>query len=352
MPSTADFIEGFSLESIYISDASSGNLLGPDYEVPQCYLDEVKKRGTYSFHNCNRALFGILFNNIFVAHGKLNNDGGTGGPIYNGVATCEDFNNLHPNWPTTTNFGTPNKSRYSKKVISKTEAKDIANSVSDCRIRIKFESAIQPGQTICSGTSGPHADAAWFRIKSSRGDVIFNGCFTANQTLDLYILPLCLQMEFVTRSGTPPTTETRAVSAIVKGTFNNKQFYEVYDDQFGYANIGFIMWNQNRWEHWQNFPIQGTTRVPGGDFYGYNNDPSSPNFPIQGGTWISNSLSIATNNKKIISGVCGEACPIPSPKENCNCSGKIVDGSEKSEKEKRIEKIKKLKEIQDKSCKK
>jgi len=310
-----DALVGLVLETIYIEKASDVNFLGSNYQMPQCFINNGLGQ-----HGCNGALFGIFGNGEFIDHGKLNNANGSGGPLYNGVPTCEDFKNIYPGWAPNT------LSRYNKKVITKSDAKKIiAKSPNNCFLRITFESAIKPNQVLC-GRTGPHAEAAWFRVTTINGDIVYNGCFSTTQKVpDLYIFSLCIQMEFVTRIGPPKVTQTRSVSAVPKGRFNDKTFYGIFDVDNNYKNIGYIMWNQNRWEYWEKFPVQGSTRVPGGDFYGYNNSNSSPNFPIEAGTWNTNTaLSPSNKVRKILGGYCGCICPLPPPPGGCNCAGRIV----------------------------
>lgn len=326
----ADALIGLTLETIYLHTVADGNSLGINYQIPVCFYNPnipLSQQTGLGAHRCNRALFGILANGEFVDHGRLSNSDGTGGPLYptgnpNAVPTCEDFKNIHPTWAPNT------YSRYNKKVITKLESQNIvAKGSSSCFVRFTFDTALKSGQTICGG-SGPHAEAAWFRVTNTNGDILYNGCFVGGATLDLYIYPLCLQMEFVEKAGPPKVYSTREVSAIPKGIFNGVSFYGVYDNQNNFKLLGYIMRVQNRWEFWEKFPITGSTRVPGGNFYGYNDDPGSPNFPIQAGTWKTNTaLSPARNIKRIVSGTCGDICPIPPDDGGCDCAGKIVPPS-------------------------
>lgn len=314
--SCGDILVGLILETIYIGDSKDATFLGTGYEMPQCFVN-----GGLGQHNgCNGALFGIFGNGEFLDHGKLNNKDGSGGPLYYGIPTCEDFKNIYPGWSSST------FSRYNKKVLSKIDAqKIVAKAPNNCFLRVTFETAIKSGQTLC-GRTGPHSEAAWFRLTNIDGDILYNGCFSASLPVpDLYIFPLCIQMEFITRIGPPRKTETRSVSAVPKGRFNDKTFYGIFDVDNNYKNIGYIMWHQNRWEYWESFNKQGNTRVPGGNFYGYNNSPLSPNFPIEAGVWNTNTTLSPTNKiKKILGGYCGCLCPLPPEEPPCDCAGRIV----------------------------
>jgi hypothetical protein len=339
MSLSAECLKGLVLETLYIDNQSDFDKLGPGYQKPACY--------SFGGHICNRALFGIFANNVFLDVAKLNNGGtGTLGPFYQGVPKCQDFENIHPNW----NPGT--LSRYNKKIISLQEAEDILqNSTLDCVVRFRFDAALNPGETICgpggNGNGGPHGETAWFRITNKSGEVLFNNCFSSTQsTQDINLAcALCLVIEFVDRI-TPRVTSQRSCSAVPQGKFNNKEFYRVYDNTNNYKTLGYIMYRNNRWEFWEKFPIVGGSRQASGMFYGYNNDPGNITYPTQAGTWVVGITPSAIDQKKIISGVCGAPCAIPDDDKGCDCEGLIVkpDFNLNSNKKKYLPILNKIKE--------
>jgi hypothetical protein len=304
-----DCLEGMTIEVMYIHDQSDLTKLGPDYIKPDCY-----QVGT---HACNRALFGVLLNGTFAGLGKLNNSGGIGGGNYNGANICEDYKNVHPNWSINT------YSRYSKTIVSKALSKTIINNTPTGQnfVRVKMESAMQVGfpTAICDGNNQPHSDAAWFRITSKNGDIIFNGCLsTANSQVDIYSCGICLNIQHRTKIN-PPAYDNRKASGFVMGSYNNKPYYKITDDENNYKILGYIIWRNSQWEFHEKFT--STTGNPSGKFYGANNSSLSPFYPVQAGTWTENTQTSAIDQKKILGGTFGCICDEQDRKNKCNCEG-------------------------------
>lgn len=330
---SVDCLEGLTIEAIYINNQSDLTKLGSEYQKPSCY--------NIGQNNSNKAFFGVKINTVFAAPGRLNNNNGSGGVVYNGYAGCEDYKNIVSVWDPAT------KSRYDRTVISKSKALEIYNATPDAQkfIRFNFEPAVSSG-LICDGSSTPNLNAAWFRISTPSGNVLYNGCFTTGN-IDLYTCPLCLIIEHRTRIN-PVENEQRIATAIQLGLYNNKPYYQIFDDTKNYKILGYILWRNNRWEFHEKFIV--STGAVSGNFYGYNNSSLSLNYPIEAGTWVATVLSPATNIKRIVSGDTGDKCLLPFF-DKCNCSGKIINLADEEAREAALkEAMEKLRKIQEDKC--
>jgi len=168
-------LDGLIIETLYLGQLSDLDLLPAGYEHP-C----PSEIGT---HQCNRALFEVYGNGVYIGDSKINNNNGVGGgTTVNGTFICQDYDNTPA--PLTGGVWTGSSlSRYNKMIITQSTALAIAAAGSGGTI-INFSliAAMTTYGVSCGGNPTPHANTTWLRLSLNDGTVIYNGCPDGNFT--------------------------------------------------------------------------------------------------------------------------------------------------------------------------
>jgi len=167
-------LNGLIVETIYLDSLSDLDLIPSGYEHP-C-PDEIGS------HGCNRALFEIYGNGVYIGDSKINNSYGTGGgETIHGTYICQDYYNV-PNELEAGGFWTGSPySRYNKIIITSDQAIDISNAGGGGNIvGFSLISAMLEYGATCDDILDPHSNVTWTRISKPDGTVIYNGCPEGN----------------------------------------------------------------------------------------------------------------------------------------------------------------------------
>jgi len=167
-------LNGLIVETIYLDSLSDLDLIPSGYEHP-C-PDEIGS------HGCNRALFEIYGNGVYIGDSKINNAYGTGGgETIHGTYICQDYYNV-PNELEVGGFWTGSPySRYNKIIITSDQAIDISNAGGGGNIvGFSLISAMTEYGATCDDILDPHSNVTWTRISKPDGTVIYNGCPEGN----------------------------------------------------------------------------------------------------------------------------------------------------------------------------
>lgn len=180
LESLIECLDGFQIEAIYMSTVYDYSLLPPEYVHP-CYI-------SIGTHDCNRALFEVFGNNIYVGDFRMNNADGVGGGItvYSGNQICQDYNNL-PHVLTEGLWAGTDGCRYDKITLTYQQALDIAIVTGgNPMVTFSMIAAMETYGESCGGETVPHENITWIRMTSPGGVVIYNGCPEGNFiTLDV-----------------------------------------------------------------------------------------------------------------------------------------------------------------------
>lgn len=180
-PPIAECLDGLIIETIYLDNASDIALLKPEYVPPP--NSPTVWIGT---HQCNRALFEIFGNGVYIGASKLSNNGGVAGIEVSpneGIPVCQDFANTPGPITISGTWTGDTESRYSKIILTAEQALDIALAGSPGSTSISFlirgvlsyiNSIPRPVLLDCGGVES-HLDVTWTRISLSNGTVVYNG---------------------------------------------------------------------------------------------------------------------------------------------------------------------------------
>lgn len=134
-------------------------------------------------HTCNRALFEIFGNGIYIGDSKLNNTSGTlsGAVTSQGTYICGDYANL-PSPLTGGTWSGSSYARYNSITITQAQAIAIAATApGSSTISFSLVAAMTTyGPVTCSGLTSPHDNITWVRIRNSAGTILYNGCPVSN----------------------------------------------------------------------------------------------------------------------------------------------------------------------------
>jgi hypothetical protein len=314
MSNIASCLRGVVIETLYIEKQSDLALLPVAYQNAHPCPTQIGQ------HGCDRALFEIELNGVFVGESRLNNGGSVGtATTPRGTLVCKDFENTPGPLTSSGTWTGDSGSRYSRIVITNSKANEIQAASTGNTISVQLKGAIDTyfgsNLTVC-GSSGSHADVTWVRITSATGVVLYNSCLNQSLT-NLYICPLCIEMDVIVKKD-PLKKEKCFGIAPILGIFNNKNYYRV--NSCGQSAAGFLIWRNGgsgfRWEFHQFF--NATTGVVSGDFYGYN----TASLPWNG-TWVIPSPT--TTERQIISiKEDASTCLTITTTESCPCAGLIT----------------------------
>lgn len=173
MSPVAICLDGLIIETIYLHIPEDLLLLPEGYTHP-CQ-DQI------NLHFCNRALFEVFGNGVYIADSRMNNEGGSGGVVTShGTNICEDYHNV----PDTLVGGiwTGNtQARYNRTVITQEQAIAIAAAGGETNsINFSLVAAMTTYNATCDADINPHSNITWVRISELNGTVIYNGCPEGN----------------------------------------------------------------------------------------------------------------------------------------------------------------------------
>jgi hypothetical protein len=180
-PPVFDCLDGLIVETIYLDNLADIPLLKPEYVAPP--NTPTIWIGT---HQCNRALFEVFGNGVYIGASKLNNDGGVAGIDVSpeeGIPVCQDFVNRPDDIAISSPWTGSVRSRYSKTILTAEQALDIALAGVPGSTTITFlirgvlsyvNSIPRPVLLDCGGVVS-HLDVTWVRISLSDGTVVYNG---------------------------------------------------------------------------------------------------------------------------------------------------------------------------------
>lgn len=184
--STVECLNGLEIEMIYIQELHDLGLLPEGYNHP-C-------SGQIGLHGCNRALYEVFGDNVYLGDSRMNNARGSGGgqTSHSGNNICEDYHNTPVNLTGGLWEGAP-ESRYDKIIINETQAITIANSNGgDSIITFSFIPAMTTYGVSCGDETHSHSKITWVRIYSPEYGLLYNDCPEGN----FFTLDIC----------NPPTT--------------------------------------------------------------------------------------------------------------------------------------------------
>ena len=191
-------LSGLIIETIYLNNITDLALLPINYTHP-C-------PSTINTHYCNRALFEINGNGIYIGDSKLNNARGTGGTITShGTYICQDYLNT-PDLLVGGTWTGDIDSRYNKIVLTDAQAIALANISTSSLINFSLISTMVEYSTTCDAITVPHTNVTWIRISRPSGEILYNGCPVDNiATIDVCATPTTTS---TTTTSTTSTTTT------------------------------------------------------------------------------------------------------------------------------------------------
>lgn len=193
-------LENLKIETIYLELTSDLALLPAGYTHP-CQIEIGQ-------HQCNRALFEVYGNGVYIGDSRLNNDDGalSGATTINGTFICGDYDNTPALLTGGTWTGSP-LSRYSVMTINQTTAQAIA-AVGGNTVTFSLLAAMTTYGASCSFATVPHANITWTRITDSTGKIIYNGCPNGN----IVTINVCTGNVVSTSTSTTTSSSTSSTS--------------------------------------------------------------------------------------------------------------------------------------------
>lgn len=225
--------EGLLIEAIYIHDPDDLLIIPEDYEFPGGSNNLV-------FHQCNRALYQIFGNDVYICDSRMNNNYGIGGgsagyiqdDINESSEVCTDYYNV-PNQLSQSGVWEGNiLSRYSRYYLSLQNAiqKGII-SPGNTLIKFMFESVAERLNIKCEagGVSEIilyHDACTWIRITDGAGTIIYNDIPKGeiNDAVMFFEVDMCTGESPTTTTTTtiysPPPPTTTTTTTIVETGYN------------------------------------------------------------------------------------------------------------------------------------
>lgn len=200
-------LENLRVETIYLELSSDLTLLPAGYVHP-CPIEIGQ-------HQCNRALFEVYGNGVYIGDSRMNNyDGALSGPTtVNGTFICGDYDNTPALLTGGTWTGSP-LSRYSVMTIDQTTAQAIAATAGGNTVTFSLLAAMTTYGASCSFATIPHANITWTRITDSTGKVIYNGCPNGN----IVTINVCTGDVITTTTSSTSSTSTSSSSTTTSTT--------------------------------------------------------------------------------------------------------------------------------------
>lgn len=202
-------LENITIECIYLDnslDLQKIQVYHPEYVHP-C-------PEKYGFHYCNRALFEVYGNGIWLGDSMMNNLNGEGGgqTVNSGNFICQDYYNT-PSELTGGVWEGHYQARYSKITLTYEQSMAVAQAGGGGSvIHFSFIGA-NTEESFCDGDKNPHEDVTWIRITSSVFGLLYNGC-PQGQFFNLEVCGGAITTTTTTTIYTPPTSTTTTTSLI------------------------------------------------------------------------------------------------------------------------------------------
>lgn len=181
---SVECLDGLSIELIYLKAASDLDLIPPEY-LPHPDPSSI------GMHFCNRALFEVYGNGIYIGDSRMNNTDGVGGgqTSHSGNNICEDYHNM----PDAIQIGGvwtgDPQSRYDKFTITEQQAIQIAMANNGGTIiQLSFVGTMETYHKSCDAVPYSHENITWMRVYSPIDELIYSGCPSGN-FLNLDICP-------------------------------------------------------------------------------------------------------------------------------------------------------------------
>jgi hypothetical protein len=214
IPPIVECLDGLIIETIYLDELTDVDLLPLGYEHP-C-------PGEIGAHGCNRALFEIYGNGVYIGDSKLNNAfGALSGPVTaQGTYICGDYGNT-PDLLTGGTWTGSADARYNKHIITAQQALDIAAAGGGGTvISFALNAAMTTYGTSCDGSPIPHTNTTWVRASLNSGAVVYNGCPDGN----VASIDVCAPI------GPTTTTSTTTTTTLAPGDVTYTGFFELVVD--------------------------------------------------------------------------------------------------------------------------
>jgi len=185
-------LDGLIIEALYIHTQADYDLLPVQYRtkvnengVVTPNLTSITSWPGQGGHTCDRAFFEIYGNGVYMMDVLNNNVGGNTGSItQSGRKVCTDYRNVPSGITGTWTGGI--YSRYSRQVISQTQAQAIAAAGNGNTINLTIVSAMVTNNDYTCGSS-PHSNLTWVRITRSNGQILYNDCPQNNRIASLNV---------------------------------------------------------------------------------------------------------------------------------------------------------------------
>jgi hypothetical protein len=213
-------LENLTLELIYLDnqlDLDKVHVWHPEYTHP-C-------PETMGQHFCNRGLFEVYGNGIWLGDSRMNNIGNYSGNFglpteHSGNLTCYDYEN-YPAPLTNGMWSGHSQARYDVITLTNEQATAVAQAGGGGSvIHFSFVGTNSP-ESNCDGFGTPHEDITWVWITSSVFGLLYNGCPHGQ----FFNLEVCGGIATTTTSTTsttiyvpPPTTTTSTTLPVVTTT--------------------------------------------------------------------------------------------------------------------------------------
>jgi hypothetical protein len=189
-------LDGLVLEFIYLDALTDLTLLPVGYTHP-C-------QSAITTHFCNRALYEVHGNGIYVGDSRMNNLDGTGGgsTSHSHNFICQDYYN-YPSFYLGQVWTGSARARYDRLSITYPQAIAIANTNNGGTvIEFAFQSAMSTYNASCDAGLTPHMNITWVRISSPDGVELYSGC------------PEGVFLEIDVCTGAIPTTTTTSTTTL------------------------------------------------------------------------------------------------------------------------------------------
>lgn len=165
-------LDGIIIETLYLAGQADYPLLPLDYQVKKTVNGVLTNPAPWTLfnnggvggHTCNDAFFEVFGNNIYIGDSILNNSNGNTGPTtISGLLSHKDYKNV-PSGITGTWLGS-SYSRYSKMIVSSSQAQQIANASNGNLINLE----LRPSDPL-----RVHPGTTWVRITRANGELLYS----------------------------------------------------------------------------------------------------------------------------------------------------------------------------------